>query len=172
MLSYDQNGQSQLLTCLMGCLDVENADEIYLKPFEFLLKLLITSHMKIVFKREHLTNALECVFVKLDEKSSIQYLFSEYVEFFAEQKGTDEEAKTAGLRQYIRDSSLTKQSKIMDTSVFTDAISEDQTEMEKMIQLIREAQKMNENENIIGCCENKKYSEVYQSFFDFRPLKF
>ena len=62
------------------------------------------------------------------------------VEFFAEQKGTDEEAKTAGLRQDIPDPSLTKQSKIMDTSVFTDVISEeDQTEMEKMIQLIREA---------------------------------
>ena len=66
-------------------------------------------------------------------------MFPELVEFFAEQKGTDEEAKTAGLRQVIPDPSLTKQSKIMDTSVFTDAISEDQTEMEKMIQLIREA---------------------------------
>ena len=134
MLSYDQNGQSQLLTCLMGCLDVN------LKPFEFLLKLLFNSHTKIAFKREHLTNALEVVFVKLDEKSSIQNLFSVYVEFYTEQKGTDEEAKTAGLRQYILDSSLTKQSKILDTSVFTDAISEeDQTEMEKMIQIINEA---------------------------------
>ena len=66
-------------------------------------------------------------------------MFPELVEFLAEQKGTDEEAKTAGLRQVILDPSLTKQSKIMDTSVFTDAISEDQTEMEKMIQLIREA---------------------------------
>ena len=140
MLSYDQNGQSQLLTCLMGCLDVENADKIYLKPFEFLLKLLLNSHIKIVFKRVHLTNALECVFVKLDEKSSIQHLFLEYVEFFAEQKGTDEEAKTAGLRQDIPDPSLTKQSKIMNTFVFTEVITErNQTEMEKMIQLIREA---------------------------------
>ena len=66
-------------------------------------------------------------------------MFPELVELFAEQKDTDEEAKTAGLRQVIPDPSLTKQSKIMDTSVFTDAISEDQTEMEKMIQLIREA---------------------------------
>ena len=152
MLSYDQNGQSQLLTCLMGCL---NADKIDAKPFEFLLKLLFNCHMKIVFKREHLTNTFECVFVKLDEKSSIQNLFPVYIEFFAEQKGTDEEAKTAGLRQVIRDSSLTKQSKIMDTSVFTDAIPiewvEDgkkrngdsimrpETMMEKMIRLIRES---------------------------------
>jgi hypothetical protein len=66
-------------------------------------------------------------------------LFPEYVELLAEQKGTDEEAKTAGLRQVILDPSLTKQSKIMDTSVFTDAKTENQTEMEKMIQLIREA---------------------------------
>ena len=87
----------------------------------------------------HFTNALYGVYVKLDEKSLIQPLFPELVEFLAEQKGTDEEAKTAGLRQIILDSSLTKQSKIMDTSVFTDAISEYQTEMEKMIQLIREA---------------------------------
>ena len=49
-------------------------------------------------------------------------MFPEYVEFFAEQKGKDEEAKTAGLRQDIPDPSLTKQSKIMDTSVFTDEI--------------------------------------------------
>ena len=66
-------------------------------------------------------------------------MFPELVELYDEQKGTDKEAKTAGLRQVILDPSLTKQSKIMDTSVFTDAISEDQTEMEKMIQLIREA---------------------------------
>jgi hypothetical protein len=139
MLSYDQNGQSQLLTCLMGCLNVENADKIDCKPFEFLLKLLFNSHSKIAFKKMHFTNALYGVYVKLDEKSLIQHLFPELVEFLAEQKGTDEEAKTAGLRQIILDPSLTKQSKIMDTSVFTDAISEDQTEMEKMIQLIREA---------------------------------
>jgi len=139
MLSYDQNGQSQLLTCLMGCLDVENADKIDLKPFEFLSKLLFNSHSKIAFKREHFTNVLKCVFVKLDEKSSIQNLFLEYIEFFTEQKGKDGEAKTAGLRQYILDSSLTKQSKIMDTSVFTDAISENQTVMDEMIQLIKEA---------------------------------
>ena len=140
MLSYDQNGQSQLLTCLMGCLDVENADEIDLKPFEFLLKLLSNSHSKIAFKKIHFTNALEGVFVTLDEKSSIPPMFSEYVEFFAEQKGTDEEAKTAGLRQVIPDPSLTKQSKIMDTSVFTDVITErNQTEMKKMIQLIKKA---------------------------------
>jgi hypothetical protein len=49
-------------------------------------------------------------------------LFPELVELFTEQKGTDEEANTAGLRQVILDPSLTKQSKIMDTSVFTDAI--------------------------------------------------
>ena len=140
MLSYDQNGQSQLLTCLMGCLDVENADEIDCKPFEFLLELLFNSHTKIAFKREHLTNSLECVFVQLDEKSPIQNLFPVYLEFYTEQKGTDEEVKTAGLRQIIPDPSLTKQSKIMDTSVFTDAISEvGKTEMKKMIQLIREA---------------------------------
>ena len=81
-------------------------------------------------------------------------MFSEYVEFFAEQKGTDEEAKTAGLRQVIPDPSLTKQSKIMDTSVFTDAIPIEQvkdknkignsimrpeTMMEKMNRIIREA---------------------------------
>ena len=149
MLSYDQNGQSQLLTCLMGCLDVENADEIDCKPFEFLLKLLFNSHSKIDFKREHFTNPLEGVFVKLVEKSSIQPMFPELVELYDEQKGTDEEAKTAGLRQVIFDPSLTKQSKIMDTSVFTkeyqtqagrDAITDEyQTEMEKMIQLIKEA---------------------------------
>ena len=140
MLRYDQNGQSQLLTCLMGCLDVENADEIDCKPFELLLKLLFNSHSKIDFKREHFTNPLEGVFVKLVEKSSIQPMFPELVELYDEQKGTDEEAKTAGLRQVIFDQSLTKQSKIMDTSVFTDAISEvGKTEMKKMIQLIREA---------------------------------
>ena len=41
-----------------------------------------------------------------------------YLEFYTEQKGTDEEVNTAGLRQVIPDPSLTKQSKIMDTSVF------------------------------------------------------
>ena len=94
----------------------------------------------------HFTNALDGIYVKLDEKSLIQPLFPELVEFFAEQKGTDEEAKTAGLRQVILDPSLTKQSKNMDISVFTDAktgkndsTGEDETEMEKMIQLIREA---------------------------------
>ena len=82
-------------------------------------------------------------------------MFPELVELFAEQKGTDEEAKTTGLRQVIPDPSLTKQSKIMDTSVFTDAIPieylEDgkdgygktimrpETMMEKMIRIIREA---------------------------------
>jgi len=71
MLSYDQNGQSQLLTCLMGCLDVENAVEIDSKPFEFLLKLFFNGQMKIAFKREHFTNVLKCVFVTLDEKISI-----------------------------------------------------------------------------------------------------
>jgi hypothetical protein len=124
----------------MGCLDVENADEIDCKPFEFLLKLLFNSNSKIAFKKMHFTNALNGVFINLDEKSLIQPMFPELVEFFTEQKGTDEEAKTAGLRQIILDPSLTKQSKIMDTSVFTDATSEeDQTEMEKMIQLIKEA---------------------------------
>ena len=97
-------------------------------------------------------------------------MFSELVELFAEQKGTDEEAKTAGLRQVILDPSLTKQSKIMDTSVFTDAISEeDQTEMEKMIQIIKKA---HENRKKIGCCEKNNNYEIHQSFFDFRHLKF
>ena len=112
-------------------------------------------------------------------------MFPQYVEFFAEQKGTDQEAKTAGLRQDIPDPSLTKQSKIMDTSVFTDAIPieylEDyksilgesimrpETMMEKMIRIIRKA---HENGGKNGCCENNKDYEVYQSFFDFRTLKF
>ena len=67
-----------------------------------------------------MTNALEVVFVKLDEKILIQPLFSELVEFFGEQKGTDEEVKKVGLRQVLFDQNLTKQSKIMCTSVFTD----------------------------------------------------
>ena len=118
MLSYDQNGQSQLLTCLMGCLDVKNADEINIKPFELLSKLLFDSNTKITYKREHFTNVLEVVFVMLTEKASIQPMIPELVELLAEQKGTDEEAKTAGLRQVILDPSLTKQSKNIDISIF------------------------------------------------------
>ena len=71
MLSYDQNGQSQLLTCLMGCLDVKNADEINIKPYEFLLKLFFDSNIRIAFKRDHFTNVLEVFFVILPEKTSI-----------------------------------------------------------------------------------------------------
>ena len=59
-------------------------------------------------------------------------MFPELIELFAEQKGTDEEAKTAGLRQNIPDPSLTKQSKIMDTSVFTDAIPIEKVEDGKL----------------------------------------
>ena len=106
----------------MGCLDVKNADEINIKPFELLSKLLFDSNTKITYKREHFTNVLEVVFVMLTEKASIQPMLTELVEFLAEQKGTDEEAKTAGLRQVILDPSLTKQSKNTDISVFTDEI--------------------------------------------------
>ena len=98
LLSYDQNGQSQLLTCLIGCLDIENTDDIDIKPFELISKLYFDSNIKIALKREHFTNVLEVVFVMLTEKASIQPMLPELVELLAEQKGTDEEAKTAGLR--------------------------------------------------------------------------
>ena len=84
MLSYDQNGQSQLLTCLMGCLDIKNAGEINIKPFELLSKLYFDSKIRIALKREHLTNVLEVVFVMLTEKASIQPMLPELVEFLAE----------------------------------------------------------------------------------------
>ena len=80
-------------------------------------------------------------------------MLPELVEFLAEQKGTDEEAKTAGLRQVILDPSLTKQSKNTDTFVFTDAIFE-----EEEYEMIRS---IFSNGNKIGCCENNKDYEVY-----------
>ena len=174
LLGYDQNGQSQLLTCLKGCLDKSDEKKIDLKPFEFLLKLLYNSNQNNASIREHMTNVFEVVFVWLPEKVPRQYIFQEFVEFLAEQK------IAAGLRQVVNDPNLANLSNNVHTSEYKMLDLVDRTvyskekdksqkdkDLEQIVKIIDDFQKNQEETN---CCENKNDYEVSNSFVDFRSL--
>ena len=108
---------------------------------------------------------MHTLFVILPEKLPRQFIFHAMVELFEEQKGTDEESKTVGLRQIINDPSLVKISSYDHISEFTNVVKN----YLELPSIIRDA---NNKEKEVGWCEKIKDYEVYQSFIDFGPLKF